>query len=301
MKLYIGIAIYIFFISINGFSQINPIDDVKHVKPESGLIKREVFTTEPDEDVPYLSEAKYYNEDGYEIRAVQFNSKGDTTKNSFIYYLGNGLELSVDYEKGKIDSAYEQYNEMNLLMNDVYLLGPEDPSFKDSTIYCYDETGNLEKIDEVYWKYKEVYKYKDNKIVLITTTDADVEEGEKPEVYVSDTYKYLEGGRKIENKSWIGKGKLFSKTYYSLNENHLPVLIEVYEYSDKGADELSYKRVSTYYENGNLKYETIDKYEHDRLKWASTFTYNEKGLFTTQIYSDGAGKKRILEYKYYYK
>jgi len=289
----------------NGFSQINPTEDYLHVKPQKGLIKKEITTIEDSTGkIPYISEISYYNEDGYETNSFRLNHASDTLKHIYTYYLGNGRELTVYTEKSRLDSAYENYNEKNYLVNDLWLMGTQDPSDKDSTIYSYDSNGNLIKLDEKYWKNVEVYNYKDNKIISIITTDSDVdtEAGEKPEEYVSAEYKYLDDGKKIESMDYIGKNKPYSKTIENLNHANMPILVEVFKYPSKKKHHLAYKKVLTYHENGTLKTVHINWFENEDLKWTLVDSYNEKGQLVESINTnDITGAKSINQYKYYYK
>jgi len=299
-------TILIFYLLLNfcwGYSQLNPADDMKHTEPQKGLVKKETIL---DEDSvgkdPYLFEVTYYNNLGYETSSFKFNNKGDTLKQTLTYYLGNGLELILFVEKGQQDSVFEQYNERNFLVNDLWLMGPEEPSDRDSTYYYYDANGNLTKMDEKYWKNTEVYTYKNNKIISVLTTDADVdiEDGEKPEVYISTTYKYLDGGKKIEMMDYIGKDAPFSKTIVTLNNKNSPSLRERYVYKE-GKFIFDSKREYIYYVNGIIKSEISSHYQNDILQYTYILNYNEKGLLEETVYDYPKISKKITHrMKYYY-
>jgi hypothetical protein len=296
----IAVVIFLLFINSICYSQFNPLEGMVRTKTNRGLKeKKTVVLEDTSGKAPFVSSIILYNEDGSHYRSYSINANGDTTQRINSFYPDANTELTVYIENDGVDSLFEFYDPQNRLIKSIWLWS--DDNIPDINLNFYDKNGWLIREEEKYWRSRNLYTYKNKRLISIRTIeDGNKEEEEDPENYISAKFEYSNDDLTFTKTGYNYNNKPYNIIIRTNNNKGLPIKEEDFLYNS-GTKTLRMLHTWEYNENGIITTSTAAWYENGKEKWSFLYKYNEKGDLINTLHEDMVFKYKILEeYRYEY-
>ena len=277
--------------SIKGDSQINGLQGYNY-KREVLKFNKSYQVTKTLRDStskkPFISNIKFYNENGLDSLELDFNNLGDTIETLFTYHPNNLMEVLVYHSmKSEIDSAFINYNESGYMIKEYWFWGDEKE--RDTSYYFYDKGNKLLK-EETYYNFgsfRDTFIYENERIKNILCYD------NKYGLQDSLIFKYQKTNL-IESRKYQ-KNKLISVKKFKYKRKQLIKIWDNYRYLGNSKEKRKRVEKIRYYSNGKIKFKKIKRYENERLIEVSRLKYSILGFVEKSIIKDKKKKTKRIQ------